>query len=101
MAFNRNIAFIAFAVIAVILFVAGLHRADVIPAVRVPESVSNLYKGATGASKASDPGKPRYIFVDLGANRADSLEAFLQHPGAKFEYDFPKPDWASHEDAGK
>lgn len=45
--------------------------------------------------------KPRYIFVDLGANGADSFEAFLQNPGAKFHYDFPRPTWAKHEDAGQ
>ncbi|KAG0259528.1 hypothetical protein BG011_002576 [Mortierella polycephala] len=43
--------------------------------------------------------KPRYIFVDLGANRADSLEAFLQHQGAKFSHTFPRPEWASYDDA--
>jgi len=45
--------------------------------------------------------KPRYIFVDLGANGADSFEAFLQNPGAKFSYDYPRPTWARHEDAGQ
>ena len=45
-------------------------------------------------------GKPRYIFVDLGANRADSLEAFLRHPDAKFKRDFPRPSWATYEQAG-
>ena len=45
--------------------------------------------------------KPRYIFVDLGANSADSLEVFLKHEGAKFQYDFPRPDWATYDQAGK
>lgn len=45
--------------------------------------------------------KARYIFVDLGANRADSLEAFLKHKDAKFTYDFPRPDWATHNQAGE
>ena len=45
--------------------------------------------------------KPRYIFVDLGANSADSLEVFLKHENAKFEYDFPRPDWATHDQAGE
>ncbi|KAG0000776.1 hypothetical protein BGZ65_004069, partial [Modicella reniformis] len=43
--------------------------------------------------------KPRYIFVDLGANRADSLEAFLQVTGAKYHYFYPRPEWASHAQA--
>lgn len=55
----------------------------------------------SGSSSNKDKDKPRYIFVDLGANAADSLEAFLKHPNAKFEYDFPAPKWAKHEDAGK
>lgn len=38
--------------------------------------------------------KPRYIFVDLGANSADSLEVVVTHEDAKFEYDFLCPDWA-------
>ncbi|KAG0244018.1 hypothetical protein B0O80DRAFT_428475 [Mortierella sp. GBAus27b] len=52
----------------------------------------------SGSSRSIAP-RPRYIFVDLGANRADSLEAFLQVPGSKFSYNFPRPDWASYEDA--
>ncbi|KAF9090582.1 hypothetical protein BGX23_005915 [Mortierella sp. AD031] len=43
--------------------------------------------------------KPRYIFIDLGANRSDSLEVFLQKPGAKYQYTYPKPDWATYEQA--
>lgn len=48
-----------------------------------------------------DGHSPRYIFVDLGANGADSLEAFLQHEGSKFQFDFPSPSWAKHDQAGK
>ncbi|KAF9335629.1 hypothetical protein BG006_011054 [Podila minutissima] len=44
-------------------------------------------------------GKPRYIFVDLGANKADTLEVFLNQPGAKFRYNYPRPEWATHEEA--
>ncbi|KAG0043823.1 hypothetical protein BGZ83_011000 [Gryganskiella cystojenkinii] len=54
-------------------------------------------KQASGNSP--DPNAPRYIFVDLGANGADSLETFLQSFNAKFSYSFPKPSWANHEDA--
>ncbi|KAG0303623.1 hypothetical protein BGZ98_006461 [Dissophora globulifera] len=43
--------------------------------------------------------KPRFIFVDLGANRADSLQVFMQHPEAKFKYDYPRPEWASYKNA--
>jgi hypothetical protein len=43
--------------------------------------------------------KPRYIFVDLGANSADSLEAFLQHDNAKFQYEYPRPEWATYDQA--
>ncbi|GAO18170.1 uncharacterized protein UV8b_01173 [Ustilaginoidea virens] len=43
--------------------------------------------------------KPRYVFVDLGANRADSLKTFLEVEDAKFKFSFPKPDWATHEQA--
>lgn len=66
--------------------------------VTVTATVSALQTPAT-VTPSSD--KPRYIFVDLGANRVDSLEAFLQHPDAKFKYDFPSPGWATHDDAGK
>jgi len=34
----------------------------------------------------------RYIFVDLGANRADSLWVFLRRPGSKFVFNFSTPD---------
>lgn len=43
---------------------------------------------------------PRYVFVDLGANRADSLEVFLGHDGAKWQQEFPRPEWATYADAG-
>lgn len=47
------------------------------------------------------PHNARYIFVDLGANRADSLETFLGHKDVKFAYDFPHPEWAMHDEAGE
>ncbi|KHN94100.1 uncharacterized protein MAM_08030 [Metarhizium album ARSEF 1941] len=43
--------------------------------------------------------RPRYVFVDLGANRADSLDIFLQRREAKFQYEFPRPEWARHDEA--
>jgi len=43
--------------------------------------------------------KPRYIFVDLGANSADSLAVFLKQENAKFQFDFPRPDWATYDQA--
>ncbi|KAF9900022.1 hypothetical protein EC991_008019 [Linnemannia zychae] len=43
--------------------------------------------------------KPRYIFIDLGANGGDSLEVFLQNDDSKFKYSFPKPEWATYEQA--
>ena len=51
--------------------------------------------------KGENPHKGRYVFVDLGANRADSLEVFLGHENSKFVFDFPRPDWATHEEAGE
>ena len=33
----------------------------------------------------------RYVFVDLGANRADTLKVFLGQPDAKFNYTFAAP----------
>ncbi|KAK2034740.1 FkbM family methyltransferase [Colletotrichum zoysiae] len=84
MAINRRIVFL-FAVTVTLFLAATYHHHGILSG-----GVGTLYKGAS---------KPRYIFVDLGANRADSLEAFLQHPNAKFEYDFPSPPWATHEQA--
>lgn len=52
-------------------------------------------------SALSGSPKPRFVFVDLGANRADSLEAFLKVPNSKFQYNYPRPSWARHQDAGK
>jgi len=49
----------------------------------------------------TDSHKPRYIFVDLGANSADSLDVFLNREDAKFKFDFPRPDWATHDQAGE
>lgn len=42
----------------------------------------------------------RYAFIDLGANRADTLWVFLGRPGSKFTFNFSTPnDGRSHEDA--
>ncbi|TPX32751.1 hypothetical protein SmJEL517_g04251 [Synchytrium microbalum] len=45
----------------------------------------------------SDSVPRRCVFLDLGANRADTLKVFLKEPDAKFKYDFPVPFWATHE----
>lgn len=87
--FNRH-AIVAVAFTVSVLLLLAAHRG-----VSPPSQAS----GDSNALSAN-PGKQRYIFVDLGANRADSLEVFLKHP-AKFEYDFPRPSWATHEEAGK
>ncbi|KAF9934078.1 hypothetical protein BGZ67_004008 [Mortierella alpina] len=93
--FNRHaIVAVAFTVSVLLLLVA--HRGVSPP----PHSLSD--PNAPPLPFRESPatrGKPRYIFVDLGANRADSLEVFLQNPGAKFQYDFPRPSWATHEEA--
>ena len=40
--------------------------------------------------------KPRYVFIDLGANKADSLRVFLKEPKTKYVYDYSKcPDLLS------
>lgn len=94
MSTNRNIAFFLILIITGGFLLAIFNHDNLLS-----NAVSTMNFGASGPLR--DPNKPRYIFVDLGANRADSLEAFLQHEGAKFEYDFPAPTWAGHEDAGK
>ncbi|KAF9272960.1 hypothetical protein BGZ68_001957 [Mortierella alpina] len=85
--FNRH-AIVAVAFTVSVLLLLAAHRG-----VSPPSQASN-----DSNALSANPGKPRYIFVDLGANRADSLEVFLKHP-AKFEYDFPRPSWATHEEA--
>ncbi|TPX32851.1 hypothetical protein SmJEL517_g04108 [Synchytrium microbalum] len=35
----------------------------------------------------------RCAFIDLGANRADTLKVWLKEENAKFQYDFPLPFW--------
>ncbi|KAJ6789013.1 hypothetical protein PWT90_10840 [Aphanocladium album] len=63
------------------------------------EQVPIAPKAAAAAAVAAQQDQPRYIFVDLGANGADSLETFLQTPSAKFKYNFPTPPWATHDEA--
>lgn len=53
----------------------------------------------SGFSMLKSTYKPRYIFVDLGANSADTLAVFLKEKDAKFQFDFPKPSWASYKQA--
>ena len=83
MAVPKNIVFLVASSLSAVLLLATYFRSNLFP---------------------HGPGRPRgarYIFVDLGANRADSLEVFLQHENAKFKYDFPRPEWATHEQAGE
>ncbi|CAO3569220.1 unnamed protein product [Mortierella alpina] len=85
--FNRHaIVAVAFTVSVLLLLIA--HR-----------GVSPPSHDLSASSSQQSPSKRRYIFVDLGANRADSLEVFLKNPNAKFDYDFPRPSWATHEEA--
>ncbi|XWW92858.1 hypothetical protein V2A60_000785 [Cordyceps javanica] len=55
--------------------------------------------GSNSAATTIKNSRPRYVFVDLGANGADSLETFLQTSEAKFKYDFPAPPWSTHKEA--
>ncbi|KYK59647.1 FkbM family methyltransferase [Drechmeria coniospora] len=84
MSIHRNIAILGAFILSVV-FLGALYRYDDI----LPRNAMQNRSGE----------KRRYIFVDLGANNADSLETFLQHDGAKFAYNFPRPDWATHEQA--
>ena len=47
----------------------------------------------------SDSKQPRFVFIDLGANRADTLRVFLKEKNTKFHYDFPKPKRKEYKDA--
>ncbi|KAJ5364855.1 uncharacterized protein N7496_010568 [Penicillium cataractarum] len=62
-------------------------------------SRSSYYGSRLGHTQVTQ--RPRYIFIDIGANRADTLEVFLKQKSAKFEYDFPRPDWATYDQAGE
>lgn len=54
----------------------------------------------THAVVANDSHTGRYIFIDLGANKADTLKVFLGYPDAKFNFDFvTPPDERSPRDA--
>ncbi|KAF9363644.1 hypothetical protein BGX34_003686 [Mortierella sp. NVP85] len=85
---NRNVIFpLAFVICS--LFVVGTYK----------YTSSSSPRSLVSTNEYTTSSKPRYIFVDLGANRADSLEVFLQHPGSKYTYDYPRPTWATHEEA--
>ena len=85
MAIHQNVIFLfAFILSAVILLATYRHHSILLPI----------------SSRQQQP-KPRFIFVDLGANRGDTLEVFLGEENAKFQYEFPRPDWATYDQAGK
>ena len=46
---------------------------------------------AAESNLKSEKCNSRFVFIDLGANRADSVRVFLKEPNTKFQYDFPKP----------
>jgi len=79
---KRMVSFVAFILTTVFLLVTYNH--------------ANLFPHM---SYIRGSPKRRYIFLDLGANAADSLEVFLKHENAKFQYDFPRPDWATYDQA--
>lgn len=57
-------------------------------------------QAALAASTTAANRTGRYVFVDLGANRADTLKVFLGRPDAKFKYKFAAPpDGRSPQDA--
>ncbi len=85
MAIHQNIVLLVAFIASVVLLMGTYH------------STSNIIFPYIGSSV----GKPRYIFVDLGANRGDSLEVFLGNKSAKFKYDFPRPEWATPAEAGE
>jgi hypothetical protein len=89
MAFHKTVICSLALILVGILLLATEHRYNLLPSPLKSH-------GSSGESV-----KPRYIFVDLGANAADSLEVFLRHDHAKYVYDFPRPDWATYEQAGK
>lgn len=82
---HRNILISITFTLWAVLLLATYHYSNVVPS-----------RGGLGR-----PAKARYFFIDVGANRADSLEVFLKHKDAKFEYDFPRPEWATYEQAGE
>ena len=57
---------------------AGAYRSAEMP---------NLAAGNTDVANRNG----RYIFLDLGANKADTLRVFLGYPDAKFNFTFATP----------
>ena len=102
----RNIvSFVAF-FLSSLLFLASYLRIDSIASWGSLRSPGPEPRPEPGPEPVPEPNpelgpKPRYIFIDLGANGADSLEVFLQHEESKFQYDFPRPEWATHDKAGE
>ncbi|GJJ73022.1 hypothetical protein EMPS_05380 [Entomortierella parvispora] len=73
-------------------------RNVIFPAALILSALFLLLTLRHSAMTRTEP-KPRFVFVDLGANRADSMEAFLKISNSKFQFDYPRPAWAKHEDA--
>jgi len=96
MAIHKTVICSLVLIFAGIILLATEHRYNIIPS-PLKSSGSSSERTSTSAGSV----KPRFIFVDLGANAADSLEVFLRHDHAKYSYDFPRPDWATYEQAGK
>jgi hypothetical protein len=90
MASQRNIVFILALMAAVLMLTVTYHHFNV-----------NGLDPRISLGLGSSRGKPRYIFVDLGANKGDSLDVFLGNKDGKFDYKFPCPGWSTPRQAGK
>ncbi|KAF9907336.1 hypothetical protein BX616_000459 [Lobosporangium transversale] len=93
---NRSIIFPVALLLSALLLLGTYHRNNLQNG--VVQTGQNVQAGQNDQNERR-AGKPRYIFVDLGANRADSLDVFLKRPNTKFNYNFPRPEWANYEDA--
>ena len=90
MANQRNVVFILALMAAVLMLTATYHHLNV-----------NGLDPRLSLGLRTSRAKPRYIFVDLGANRGDSLDVFLGNKDGKFQYSFPCPGWATPSQAGE
>ncbi|TPX72810.1 hypothetical protein SpCBS45565_g00112 [Spizellomyces sp. 'palustris'] len=95
----RNLVVAGVLVITILLFLASFSSTHPSEAYGKLSQVAKEEYAKLSKIKGNQSFKAsRPIFIDLGANRGDSIRVFQKEPGSKWVQDFPKPYFFEYSD---
>ncbi|KND01639.1 FkbM family methyltransferase [Spizellomyces punctatus DAOM BR117] len=93
----RTLVVAGILVITILLFLASFSSTPPSEAYgKLSQAAQDQYAKLSKNKGNSRPTRP--IFIDLGANRGDSIRVFQKEPGSKWVQDFPKPYFFEYSD---